>query len=51
MAKIWRPESVTHEAEFVCHEGALPSAGGHCVDSRRLRLAYVAPVGRINYRM
>ena len=25
VAKIWRPESVTYQAEFVCYEGALYS--------------------------
>lgn len=26
VAKIWQPESVTYQAEFVCHEGALYQA-------------------------
>jgi len=30
VAKTWRPESVTYQAEFVCHEGALWQA---CTDT------------------
>src|SRR5262249_31779400 len=30
VAKAWRPESVTYQAEFVCHEGALWQA---CTDT------------------
>jgi hypothetical protein len=26
VAKIWRPESVTYQGEFVCHEGALKAS-------------------------